>query len=189
MGHVHAELMRQYAEDAKHLSIPYALWESRNKPGDTWRTLQDHPLWDCCVEYRRKECTFEPHPHQQLMQQYAEDAATCEHPWKIWQWKDQYGWNALEDTPRWNRRIQFRTKPRAKEIEINGTTISVEILNPEDIKMGTPYYIPSLSNPLSPLSYRWENVIFDLNALRRGCLFINREDAISYAKALIDAQT
>ena len=189
MKHIHAELMKQYAEDAKHLSTPYVLWEYRGMRGEPWRTLQEHPLWDYCLEYRRKECNFEPHPHQQLMQQYAEDAATCEDPWKYWQWKDQYGWNVLDDTPRWNRKLQFRPKPETKDIEINGITISTQILDPKNIAIGTVYYVPNIVNPELPTRFTWENTKFDIDALQNGALFLQKIDAINYTKAIIKAQS
>lgn len=51
-GHPHAELMAQYAEDAKTNDRPYLLWEY--KGGSTWINLEGHPLWNPKIEYRRK---------------------------------------------------------------------------------------------------------------------------------------
>ena len=51
-GHPHAELMAQYAEDAKTSMEPWTLWEFRQN--DIWLDLQGHPLWNPFLKYRRK---------------------------------------------------------------------------------------------------------------------------------------
>lgn len=51
-GHPHAELMAQYAEDAKTSIEPWTLWELREN--DIWFDLRGHPLWNSKLEYRRK---------------------------------------------------------------------------------------------------------------------------------------
>ena len=50
--HKHADLMKQYAEDASNHEFPYMLWQY--KIGDRWRDLMKHPVWDYDTEYRRK---------------------------------------------------------------------------------------------------------------------------------------
>ena len=52
MGHVHAELMMQYAQDAMETSEPWKLWEVRHH--DVWCGLSVHPSWHAPFEYRRK---------------------------------------------------------------------------------------------------------------------------------------
>ena len=56
VGHVHAELMAQYAEDAKTHAEPWELWESK---GDSsiWWDCRAHPMWWHSTEYRRKPKT------------------------------------------------------------------------------------------------------------------------------------
>lgn len=51
-GHPHAELMAQYAEDAKTSPHPWTQWEFENNVG--WAELRGHPLWNPFVKYRRK---------------------------------------------------------------------------------------------------------------------------------------
>lgn len=57
-GHVHAELMAQYAQDALETDRPWERWQSRSKaserPGLAWRTLYGHPKWQDSRDYRRK---------------------------------------------------------------------------------------------------------------------------------------
>ena len=55
-GHVHAELMAQYAEDAKTATIPWELWQVKCD-ADLWHRCQEHPKWATHLEYRRKPKT------------------------------------------------------------------------------------------------------------------------------------
>ena len=54
MAHKHAELMRQYAEDAQKCENPWVLWEVSIDEGNTWRDLTDNPGWYYEANYRRK---------------------------------------------------------------------------------------------------------------------------------------
>ena len=56
VGHVHAELMQQYAEDAKTSKTPWQLWEYLSKD-DGWTTFRGAPGWYETSEYRRKPKT------------------------------------------------------------------------------------------------------------------------------------
>jgi len=57
-GHVHAESMAQYAEDAKTHSEPWVLWQIKDKyKDDVWFYCQRHPIWATHLEYRRKPKT------------------------------------------------------------------------------------------------------------------------------------
>lgn len=55
-GHIHAELMEQYAEDARETSSPWERWE--RKSGAGWVSMSDHPLWLIDAHYRRKPRTI-----------------------------------------------------------------------------------------------------------------------------------
>lgn len=59
-GHVHAELMAQYAEDAKTHAEPWKLWRFRGSNGD-WHNLYGQPMWTNIIEYRRKPKTHFVH--------------------------------------------------------------------------------------------------------------------------------
>ena len=57
-GHVHAELMAQYAEDAKTTDEPWELWQIKDKyKDDVWICCLRHPIWATHLEYRRKPKT------------------------------------------------------------------------------------------------------------------------------------
>lgn len=55
-GHVHAELMAQYAEDAKTHTEPWKLWQAKTK-GGVWVDCLRSPRWVETKEYRRKPKT------------------------------------------------------------------------------------------------------------------------------------
>ena len=55
MGHIHADLMAQYAEDAKQYDKPWELWQFND--GDTWAGCSTHPRWVPDFTYRRKPRT------------------------------------------------------------------------------------------------------------------------------------
>lgn len=58
-GHVHAELMAQYAEDAKTHPEPWKLWQKKTECLDWlgWTDCTTSPAWDSSYEYRRKPKT------------------------------------------------------------------------------------------------------------------------------------
>lgn len=55
-GHVHAELMAQYVEDARETERPWERWE--RKSGAGWVSMSDHPLWLIDEQYRLKPRTI-----------------------------------------------------------------------------------------------------------------------------------
>jgi hypothetical protein len=57
MAHIHAELMAQYAEDAKHHDKPWELWQHGDH--ETWTSCTTHPSWFSDHSYRRKPRTVQ----------------------------------------------------------------------------------------------------------------------------------
>lgn len=55
-GHIHAESMAQYAEDAKTSETPWELWQMKSVDG-VWRGCEAHPVWVSSTVYRRKPKT------------------------------------------------------------------------------------------------------------------------------------
>ena len=55
-GHVHADLMALYAEDAKTTDKPWELWQVKDNDG-VWWECKNNPLWGGDTEYRRKPKT------------------------------------------------------------------------------------------------------------------------------------
>jgi len=52
--HIHADLMKQYAEDAMTTDEPWKLWEVYNEVHG-WYTMQSNPSWYNHIKYRRKQ--------------------------------------------------------------------------------------------------------------------------------------
>lgn len=55
MAHIHAEVMAQYAEDAKVHDEPWKLWQYY--VSGTWENCENHPSWYSESLYRRKPRT------------------------------------------------------------------------------------------------------------------------------------
>ncbi len=51
---VHAELIKQYAEDCQKYEKPWELWEHRWSGEVQWLTIIGHPSWAFNYQYRRK---------------------------------------------------------------------------------------------------------------------------------------
>ena len=72
MGHIHAKLMAQYAEDAAETDMPWERWEVSFSGGFTGVT--GHPSWSVNHKYRRKPKTIlingheVPEPHHTPLQ-------------------------------------------------------------------------------------------------------------------------
>ena len=62
MGHIHAELMVQYAEDAKQYDRPWELWQHGD--GETWVSCSTHPSWFSDHAFRRKPRTVQIGEHE-----------------------------------------------------------------------------------------------------------------------------
>lgn len=54
MRHIHAEFMKQYAEDAEKSAEPWEHWEVLSTDKDSWIPLKVHPQWLETSKYRRK---------------------------------------------------------------------------------------------------------------------------------------
>jgi len=84
-GHVHAELMAQYAEDARETEKPWERWElylysPSSSPG-RWVAMQCHPTWSPSQRYRRK-----PKTSWERFEAFCEEKC-CEPTsikWEIW---------------------------------------------------------------------------------------------------------
>ena len=54
MGHVHADLMMQYAQDAIETDTPWERWECNPSSILGWVDMLHHPAWITETSYRRK---------------------------------------------------------------------------------------------------------------------------------------
>ena len=58
LGHIHAEKMEQYAEDAKTNPEPWKLWEFYRPSLGEWNPAIGNPMWANDIKYRRKPRTI-----------------------------------------------------------------------------------------------------------------------------------
>ena len=58
MGHVHADLMVQYAQDAQETDKPWERWASFLPNECVWVDCTSNPSWYDHIEYRRKPKTL-----------------------------------------------------------------------------------------------------------------------------------
>lgn len=77
IGHPHAELMAQYAEDAKTTDKPWGLWEAKAKGAEIWYPLQVPARWCENQDYRRKP---KKHTITLTTDQLKEVVLACEYP-------------------------------------------------------------------------------------------------------------
>lgn len=64
MAHIHAEFMKQYAEDAAETDEPWRRWEHWEKVNGRWFSLHGHPSWHETKRYRRKPRTININGHE-----------------------------------------------------------------------------------------------------------------------------
>ena len=58
IGHIHAESMKLYAEDAAETEKPWERWQTRMEEEVDWISLTVHPSWYTDQEFRRKPTTI-----------------------------------------------------------------------------------------------------------------------------------
>lgn len=64
-GHVHAALMVEYAKDAAETDKPWERWQYRRNATTVWYgDLDENPIWDAVVQYRRKPKTININGHE-----------------------------------------------------------------------------------------------------------------------------
>lgn len=181
----HIELIKQYAEDAKHINEPWLLYEFREKgSGRDWFKCNPAILWQDCMEYRRiSECTFQPHVHHKLMQQYAEDVEHYNNPNSMWQLYSYGEWCSLEGRdkpPIWSPCIKYR-----RVLVING--IHVPPPETEPPEEGARFYVPSLIGDIfgqNVINAYWESGVHSY-LLKRGVVHLTKEAALTHAEALL----
>lgn len=121
------------------------------------------------------------HKHADSMRQYAEDAATTETPWELWECRSAGGpWVTYEAPgPSWHSDYEYRRKPH---------TLTVEVPWFPEPERKTPgggavYYIPNANGSVSFLP--WVADAVDVMALNTGLVHLTREAAEQHAAAIL----
>ena len=194
--HKHAELMAQYAEDAKHSETPWQWWEfSHNRIH--WTTHMAHPVWCLEIEYRRKPDAPQWKDKENMADEY--------------EYSDWMPWTGVDEPPtdcdvrlvnvavgeldtwyraesvHWEFVVAYQTrrkKPRMVTITGPGGTYSY----PEPMKhapeYGDDYFVADTISGKSVLS-SWQSDIHDLRRLSAKACHATREAALQHARAWI----
>lgn len=101
------------------------------------------------------------------------------------EWTDAlFSPNLLLDTKHVVHTTEYRIKP--KTILVNG----IEVPAPEtkELNSGTTFYIPCIYNTGTPFQLSWHGGMQECEYLKMGIIYINKEDAIARAKAMLLTQ-
>ena len=121
------------------------------------------------------------HIHAESMKLYAEDAATHEKPWELWQVDHGDGFNICKLHPQWSTNNKYRRKPRT--ININGFEVPKPMR--EKPNMGSNYYTITLNQENVIRKEIWYDFTFDNIMLKNGLCHSTKEAAEIHAKALL----
>ena len=124
-----------------------------------------------------------PHPHAELMMEYAKDCLTDSEAWRNWECRfvSDESWTNLEHHPKWSPHIIYRRKP-TKVIKkfING--IEVPMHRTDKPKLGETYYcIDSVINlgdhRIGVDAFEWSNDKTDYSLYASNNCFATEADA------------
>lgn len=125
---------------------------------------------------------MKPHPHANLMRQYAEDAAETDKPWERWEYcGSDPPWIRLTCHPQWWLWQQYRRRPRT--ITING----IEVPEPmrEAPELNSVYWYPQFGYTNIIGHHKWTGDETDRICLSHGICHSTPEAAALHAKALL----
>ena len=127
---------------------------------------------------------MKPHPHAELMAEYAKDAAETDTPWERWERMflplPERGWEPMNSrTSIANLDYAFRRKP--KTINING----FEVPEPMRVKpeKGSKYYLTEVD--MGARDIEWDDDETDNRWLKSGICHATAEAAELHRKALL----
>ena len=123
------------------------------------------------------------HIHAALMLQYAQDAATTDKPWEMWEYSNNRNeWSNIFDHPAWSEEKYYRRKPRTIRIG------EIDIPEPvrEQLQNGEEYFVPAIECFCKYThNFSWDNDSTDKRLLKKGMVHLTNEAALAHAKALI----
>jgi len=139
----------------------------------------------CNFELVERAGENKPHPHAELMAQYAEDAKETDKPWERWEVLGNNGYSImLLSHPTWHPSVVYRRKPST--ININGYEV------PEPVRVlqgGETYYCPYIGTGRQELDIaQWRHgsgFIVPRHLVEMGLVHTTREAAELHAKALL----
>lgn len=119
-------------------------------------------------------------PHAENMKLYAEDAATHERPWELWETGDEYDeeWHALGAHPCWFKDARYRRKP--KTIRIG----NIDVPEPMRVMPSSGQHYWTFNNDGESTQYAFCDDEFDHALLNAGMMHSTQEAAKLHWKAI-----
>lgn len=113
--HIHAEAMKQYAEDAMETDKPWERWEWLDLyPNNGWCLCTDSPKWVNEVQYRRKN------KHQEFLDAVAtgriDDWEVRNISWDNYNWTDEYIEERVDHIRNHQDKWETRRKQEPEEV-------------------------------------------------------------------------
>jgi len=138
----------------------------------------------CNFELVRRAGESKPHPHAELMAQYAQDAKETDKPWERWErFSEMFcKWVPLKEPTSFDTDVKYRRKPQT--ININGYEVPEPAGN--TLPSGYAYWIVTPSLEIPVIREVWDNEL-EIHSIRlkRGLVHTTREAAELHAKALL----
>lgn len=126
------------------------------------------------------------HPHAALMLKFAQDAQTHKRPWDLWEvrFNSDSKWEDMIISPMWTPEYEYRRKPAKKTVLVNGIEVPApETTAPAD---GTEYWIAyPAGRAYKAYVEVWGGEPLDCLLLSQGLVYLNKEDAIARAEAML----
>ena len=122
------------------------------------------------------------HIHAALMLQYAQDAATTDKPWEMWEYFSDHEWDNLTGSPAWDEGTKYRRKPRT--IRIGEIEVTEPVRDP--LQNGENYFVPAIDcGDGCTHRFSWDDDSTDKRLLKQGMVHLTNEAALAHAKALL----
>lgn len=149
-------------------------------------------------ETQNKDCNMnqtnkspKPHKHAEAMKLYAEDAATTDKPWELWEYRsgtygDEEDWFDLENNPIWTKNSCYRRKAvKPKTININGYEVPEPYRG--SIGIGSKYYVADITNGSDNkvLAHFLDNFEYEESLMKKGLIHLTQEAAQKHLQALL----
>lgn len=151
-----------------------------------WIKVDDEETQNKACNMNQTDKILKAHKHAEAMKLYAEDAATTDKPWKLWEFshKEENHWYPLSNHPEWDLNYNYRRKAvKPKTININGYEVPEPLQNaPEG---GTMYWYPNTSDTHVACSHYYSYYQYHVDRLVNGLVHLTQEAAQKHLEALL----
>lgn len=161
--------------------------DCRNK---IWIKVDDEETQNKACNMNQTDKTLKAHKHAEAMKLYAEDAATTDKPWELWEhlygtYGDEEDWCDLENNPTWSENRCYRRKVvKPKTININGYEVPKPYRG--SIGIGSKYYVADTTNRSDSVvpAHSWAYLNYEKDLMKKGLIHLTQEAAQKHVEAL-----